>query len=422
MICSVLCVGTELLLGQIQDTNSTFIGEQLAHEGINSYEHRRVGDNPERIARAVTDLLENSDALIVTGGLGPTHDDITREVVAGVMGVDLVINQEVVAQMEALFAKRKRKMTGNNLRQAMVPVGATVIHNPSGTAPGLVCPIEIAGVSKNVYLTPGVPHEMKPMITDFIIPQLVQEAGQTNTIVTRTLKTWGLPESVLAEMLDDIVVRGETGDVKVGFLARGINGIYVKLSTTAETREEALVKISHTENEVVELLGDSLFAYDSDTMESVVTNMLIEKGLTLSVAESLTGGMIASRLVDVAGVSEVLKGAVVSYAESVKSDVLGVDVEDVYSHQCAQQMAAGVRNHLSSAIAISTTGVAGPESVDGHQPGEVFVGLSTEEENLSYDFALGGDRIRVREYAAITALNVLRKHLLGLRYNGQSSK
>lgn len=420
MICSVLCVGTELLLGQIDDTNSTYIGESLSRAGILSYEHRRVGDNAERIAHAITDMLFSADALIVTGGLGPTHDDITREVTADVMGVDLEIDEEIVSEMQDFFARRNRTMSENNMRQAMVPKGATPLKNPLGTAPGLLCPLVVGGKEKTVYLTPGVPHEMKYIMTEYVIPDLISHEDNPNAIVTRTIKTWGLPESGLAETLDDLVVDGESGEVMVGFLTRGINGIYVKLSASASTREQALEKIAPVENKVVELIGDVIYAYDDDTMETVVVDLLISQGKTLSIAESLTGGMISSRLVDVAGVSEVLRGAVVSYAESVKHDVLKVTADDVYSHECAQQMASGVRKHLSTAVALSTTGVAGPDPDDGHQPGEVFIGIADDSGVLSFDFHLPGDRVRVREYATITALNLLRKHLLGLRNDSSS--
>ncbi len=415
MICSVLCVGTELLLGQIDDTNSTFIGEHLSRAGILSYEHRRVGDNPERIAHAMTDMLFSADALIVTGGLGPTHDDITREVTADVMGVELKLDEEIVAEMKEFFAQRNRTMSDNNMRQAMVPVGATPLKNPLGTAPGLLCPVIVGGKEKTIYLTPGVPYEMKYMMTHYVIPDLISHEKNPNAIVTRTIKTWGLPESVLAETLNDLVIDGESGEVMVGFLARGINGINVKLSTTAPTREEALAKITPVENKVVELLGDAIYAFDDDTMESVVVDLLISQGKTLAIAESLTGGMVSSRLVEIAGVSETLLGAVVSYATSVKHGTLNVTVDDVYSHDCAQQMAAGVREQLSSTLGLSTTGVAGPDPDGGHPAGEVYIGISDEHGSFSNEFHLSGDRIRVREYATMTALDMLRKYLITLR-------
>lgn len=417
----MLCVGTELLLGQIYDTNSTCISEQLADAGISCYEKRTVGDNPERIAHAVTSMLETSDALIITGGLGPTHDDITREVVADVMGVDLLVDDDVVTNMKEIFAKRNREMTDNNLRQAMVPVGATLLRNPQGTAPGLKCPVTINGKTKNVFLTPGVPHEMKYMVSEYIIPELKKDAGE-NAIVTRTIKTWGLSESGLAETLDPYVQQGVEGDVKVGFLARGINGIYVKLSAKAATQETALAKITPVETEIVSLLSDAVYGYDDQSMESIVIDLLRTKNATLSVAESLTGGLVMSRLVSIPGASDVLVGGVVSYTNQIKSDILGVTASDVYSHECAQQMAAGVQKECGSNFALSTTGVAGPGADGIHQPGEVFIGIADTHNVVSERFLLGGDRERVREYATISALNLLRWVLLGHQIDNNSSE
>jgi nicotinamide-nucleotide amidase len=408
VICNILCVGTELLLGQIVDTNSSFIAEQLADAGIESYEQRTVGDNPQRIAHVLTSMLGSADAVIVTGGLGPTHDDITREVVAEMMGVELHVDENVMTHMKSIFERRNKDMPESNMRQAMVPEGATVIMNALGTAPGLICPV----ADKFVYLTPGVPHEMKPMVTESIIDHITKQQSDQHVIVTRTLKSWGLSESELADMLADFVEEGESGSVKIGFLARGINGIYIKLSTSAPTHKDAEILIEPVEIRILEMLADHIYATDDETMETIVIDLLQKRSLKLAIAESLTGGMISSRLVDPAGASDVLLGCVVAYDPAVKNNVLEVKVEDVYSDECAQQMADGVRKHLGADIAISTTGVAGPGPDDGHPQGEVFIGISTKEKTFSQQLRLGGDRQRVREYATISAMNLLRQFLL----------
>lgn len=413
MICNILCVGTELLLGQIDDTNSSYIARRLSDAGILSYEHRRIGDNHRRLFSEINSMLDDADVLIITGGLGPTHDDITREVMAEVMGVELNQDDEIVEKMKQHFASRNRDMSSNNLRQAMVPDGARVLSNPLGTAPGLKCLLQHNGVEKITYLLPGVPHEMEFMINEFVIPDLVKRAG-SNVIVTRTIKTWGIPESNLAEMLDKYVQHGETDDIKIGFLARGINGILVKLSTAAVTKESAEEKIKPVENEVLNILGDCVYAFDGETMESVVIDLLRNKKMRLAVGESLTGGMILSRLVDVSGASDVLAGGVVSYSIDVKKSVLGVNADDVYSHECAKEMAQGVKKHLNADIAISTTGVAGPGPDGGHNPGEIYIGISSHSETISEEFSINGDRRRIREYTTITALDCLRKYLTGL--------
>jgi len=412
MRCSVLCVGTELLLGQIYDTNSTYISERLSELGISSFEKRTVGDNAERIASAVVDMLHEADVLIVTGGLGPTHDDITREVLADLMGVDLELDESVASDIEAIFAKRNREMNKNNLRQAMVPIGASVLCNPLGTAPGLQCQLKVGGNAKTVFLTPGVPHEMEHILEASVLPILLSKKQDSNVIITRTLKTWGLGESALAEKLEDLVIQAETGDVKLGFLARGMNGIYIKLSVSSPSIEMAKELIVPIEEKVKEKVGEYVYAYDQETMESKIIDLLKETKSTLSVCESLTGGMVMSRLVEYPGASEVIAGGMVTYQTQVKRKFLNVQAQDIYSHECAQQMAENLRKELKTTFALSATGVAGPDPDGGHVPGEVYVGVSSEEDLFSEGFLLGGDRQRVREYCTITALDVLRKHLL----------
>jgi len=412
MRCSVLCVGTELLLGQINDTNSTYISERLSEIGISSFEKRTVGDNAERIASAVVDILHESDALIITGGLGPTHDDITREVIADIMGVELLVDEDVVADMKAIFAKRNRQMSDNNIRQAMVPIGAKVLRNPLGTAPGLQCPLKVGGEEKTVFLTPGVPHEMKHILEESVFPSLLTMKEDSNVIFTRTLKTWGLPESTIAQELEDLVLQADSGEVKLGFLVRGMNGIYIKLSVSSSSVEMAKELIVPIEEKVKEKVGEFIYAFDEETMESIVIDLLKQSDTTLGICESLTGGMVMSRLIEVPGAGDVLAGGMVTYKTSTKHDVLGVQVDDVYSHECAQQMADKLRKKLNTTFALSTTGVAGPDDEDGHHAGEVYIGVSSKEDLFSEEFSLGGDRQRVREYCTITALNVLRKHLL----------
>src|SRR6186997_2882254 len=237
MRCEVLAVGTELLLGQIIDTNSAWIGEQLAASGIASHRQVKVGDNLARIADALRLALGRADAVIVCGGLGPTHDDITREAMASVMGVELVPDEAVAARIREMFAARNRAMPDNNLRQAMVPDGATVIPQTRGTAPGLVCPVG----DKVAYLVPGVPHEMKEMLERAVLPDLRMRSGETAAIVSRVLRTWGESESGLNERLDDLIARlDEAGNPTLAFLASGWEGLKVRLTARGTTTEEAM--------------------------------------------------------------------------------------------------------------------------------------------------------------------------------------
>ena len=325
MRCEVLAIGTELLLGQIVDTNSAWLGEELAKAGIETYRHERVGDNQARIVESIRQLLASSDALIICGGLGPTPDDVTREAIAEVMGAPLERDEAIVEQIAAMFGSRGREMAANNARQADVPVGASVLPNPIGTAPGLLCPVG----HKVIYAVPGVPYEMQLMVNDHVIPDLLERSGERATILSRTLKTWGTAESTLAEIIGDRV-EAQTNPT-IAFLARGIEGIGVRVTAKAATEEEARALIDAEEQELRSILGDLVFAVDDETMESVVLGLLRDRGLTLGVAESLTGGLVGARICGVPGASDVFLGSVVSYAGEVKREVLGVAADKVVS-------------------------------------------------------------------------------------------
>ena len=409
MRCEVLAVGTELLLGQIVDTNSAWIGEQLAASGVDSYEHRQVGDNQARMVAALRDLLREADAVVVCGGIGPTPDDITREAVAELMGVPLERHDELIAHIASLFGSRGREMPENNLRQADVPKGAAVIPNLMGTAPGLMCPVD----GKVVYVVPGVPYEMQAMFTETVLPDLLSRSGDVATIRSRSLKTWGASESGLAEMIADRV-DAQTNPT-IAFLARGIEGLCVRMTAKAETADEAEALLANEERELRSILGDLIFGVDDETMESVVLERLGARDWTLGVAESLTGGLIGARLADVPGASVAFRGSVASYATEVKRSVLGVTAEHVVSEECAKQMAEGVRDVLGADVGISVTGVAGPAPQDDQPVGTVWFGLSVPGHQAEAVSArLPGDRIRIRQFSTISLLNLLRMRLDGL--------
>ncbi|MGH9283952.1 MAG: CinA family nicotinamide mononucleotide deamidase-related protein, partial [Acidimicrobiales bacterium] len=308
MRCDVLAVGTELLLGQLIDTNSAWIGEQLAAVGIDSHLHVVVGDNQDRVVEVLRWLLDQSDAVLVCGGLGPTPDDLTREAIAEVMGVGLVRHEHLVDHIRDLFMSRGRPMSPSNERQADVPEGGRAIENALGTAPGLACPVG----DKIVYAVPGVPYEMQAMVTDDVIPDLLARVGERATIVSRSLRTWGMAESTLAERIAGLV-EAQTNPT-IAFLARGIEGLYVRLTAKAETESEALKLILAEETELRALLGDLVFGVDDETMEAVVLALLRERGWTLAVAESVTGGLVGARLVDAPGASDTFQGGLVTYA------------------------------------------------------------------------------------------------------------
>lgn len=417
MRCEVVAIGTELLLGQIVDTNSSWIGEHLALAGIDSHFQTKVGDNLDRMVAVLEAALERSDAVIVCGGLGPTQDDITREAIAQVMGVGLELDDEVAARIEHMFSSRGRRMAANNLRQAEVPVGATAIANPQpGTAPGLIAPVG----DKVIYAVPGVPYEMKEIVAGAILPDLVRRAGIASTIVSRTLRTWGESESGLAERLAGrVAVLDGTGNPTLAYLASGIEGIKIRLTAKGASTAEAEALLAEEEAEVRAILGDLVFGVDDETMEHAVLALLRERGLTLGVAESLTGGMIGTRICDVPGASDVFRGSIVAYASDVKFDVLGVPEGPVVSATAASAMAAGARRVLGTDVGVAVTGVAGPDRQEGQDVGTVFVGLDLgplggDAGPEAFEVKLPGNRLQIRQFSVITALSALRARILAL--------
>lgn len=424
MRCDVLAVGTELLLGQIVDTNSSWLGENLAMHGFDSLSQVKVGDNIGRITGHLRRMLNESDAVIMCGGLGPTHDDLTREAIAEVMGVELHLDEDVADVIRHLFSSRNRTMPENNLRQAMVPEGATIIPQTRGTAPGLICPVvidtESGPAERVVYAVPGVPHEMREMFERAILPDLQQRSGEHWTIASRTLRTWGESESGLNERLDDIIHDLDAeGNPTLAFLASGWEGLKVRLTGRAPDEGAAAALLAPWEEKIREVLGDQVFGVDNDTMESVVLDLLRARGWTLALAESVTGGLVSGRLTGVAGASEVFRGTVVSYASEVKFDVLGVEEGPVVTEEAAIAMAEGARKVLGADVGLALTGVAGPSEQDGMRPGTLFAAVALPDGELdrvtSVHVRLPGDREMMRQLSVISALDLLRKRLLDIR-------
>jgi nicotinamide-nucleotide amidase len=414
MRCDVVAVGTELLLGQVVDTNSAWIGEHLAAGGIDSLLQVKVGDNLGRVESVLRDTLADADAVIMCGGLGPTHDDLTREAIAAVMGVELVQDDEVAAVITQLFASRNRYMAANNLRQAQVPVGAIVIPQTRGTAPGLICPVTIDGVDKVVYAVPGVPNEMKEMVERAVLPDLRRRSGDSGVIASRTLRTWGESESGLNERLDPLIARLDVaGNPTLAFLASGWEGLKVRLTAKAATEAEAKQLLDRWDAEVRAVVGQHVFAVDDETMESATLALLRDRGMTLALAESVTGGLVAGRLTAVPGSSDVLRGAIVSYASEVKFDLLEVPEGPVVSEAAAAAMATGVRRMLGADVGMALTGVAGPTEQDGMPVGTLCVGIDDGRVVATRSFRMpGSQREQMRQMSVITALDFLRRHLI----------
>jgi competence/damage-inducible protein CinA-like protein len=409
MRCEVVAIGTELLLGQIVDSNSAWIGEQLALAGIDSHFQTKVGDNLGRIVASIRLALERSDAVILCGGLGPTQDDITREAIAEVMGVKLVRNAAMAGKIEALFASRGRVMAANNLRQADLPEGASFIPEMPGTAPGLICPLG----RQVIYAVPGVPHEMRTMVGGTVLPDLQRRAGVRAVIRSRVLRTWGHTESGLAELLGPRIVElDELGNPTLAFQASGIEGIKVRITAKAADDAAAEAILAEEDARLRPLLGDYVFGQDEQTMESVVLDLLRARGLSLAVAESVTGGLVGARLTAIPGASDVLRGGLVAYASDLKFAHLGVPEGPVVTAEAAAAMAEGVRRLLNADVGIATTGVAGPAEQEGQPVGTVYLGLAHGERVESTVVRLPGDRNRIRQYGVISLLNFLRLSLL----------
>jgi len=409
----VLAVGTELLLGQIADTNGQWLGQQLAAAGVDSHFHQVVGDNRARIVLALRTALARSDGVVVTGGLGPTHDDVTREAIAEVMNVPLERDPMLLERIEAMFRSRQRSMPPSNARQAEVPRGATPIPQAQGTAPGLICPVG----TKVVYALPGVPHELTEMFTRAVLPDLrrrLDDAGETGVIASRVLRTWGMSESRLGELLAGRIAASDAagGNPSIALLASGIEGIKVRITAKGVDAAAATALIEHEEAAVRAVLDEAVFGVDDESMESAVAALLEGRGWSLALAESLTGGLVTARLVGVPGASHWLRGAVVAYVPDVKFEVLGVPVGPVVTGDCAIAMADGARRVLGADVGLSLTGVAGPDEQEGKPVGTVFVGVSLPAGPAeAVELHLPGDRERVRQYAAISSLDILRRRL-----------
>jgi nicotinamide-nucleotide amidase len=418
MRIEIVAVGTELLLGQIADTNSAWLGEHLAAAGVSSHFHQAVGDNHDRMVLAFRTALARSDGIIVCGGLGPTQDDITREAIAEVMNVPLRRDEQVVERISAMFNARHREMPPSNLRQADVPEGADLIPQTKGTAPGLICPVG----HKVIYAVPGVPYEMSDMFERGILPDIqrrMTENGETTgVIISRVLRTWGMSESGLADALADHInqLDGPDSRATIAFLASGIEGIKVRVTVRADDREAAAGFLDAEETIIRGILsavaGDVVFGVDDEAIEDAVARALAVEGLTLGLAESLTGGLASSRLVNVPGASRWFRGSVVSYASEVKFNILEVPEGPVVSEAAAIAMAEGARRVLGADVGLSITGVAGPDLQDGQPPGTVFVGLALPKADAeAVAFTVPGDRDRVRQYATIAALDLLRRRV-----------
>ncbi len=411
MRAEVVGVGTELLLGQIANTNGQWISERLAEIGVDVLFHDVVGDNHERIVEVLRLAAGRSDAVIVTGGLGPTQDDITREAIAELAGVSLVRQPELEDWLRRRFERMGRTMPESNLRQADVPEGAEVIENEGGSAPGLV--VRTNGAT--MFALPGVPAEMRRMMRSTVLPRLAAESGPAG-IASRQIRSVGMAESRIAEVLDDLF-HGSTNPT-VAYLAGG-GEVRVRLTAKAATLGEADALIVPVAEDVRRRLGDVVYSTGDEELEQVVGRDLKAARKTVACAESLTGGGVAKRLTAAPGASEYFRGGAVVYTAEAKERVLGVshetiEREGIVSEACAREMAAGARRLFDADVAVSLTGSAGPEPHDGAQPGTVWIALDGDDVAHARELRMPGDRATVLRWSEQAALDLLRRYLRGL--------
>jgi len=413
MIAEIICIGTELLLGDILNSNAQFLAKQLANLGIAHYYQTVVGDNPDRIKQVLAIATQRSQILIFTGGLGPTPDDLTVATIADFFDTPLIERPEIIEDITKKFARRGRVMTDSNRKQALIPQGANILPNPIGTAPGIIWQ-PVADVT--IMTFPGVPTEMKSMWQETAIPYMQSQGWCEQTIHSRTLKFWGITESGLAEKVAPLL---EMENPTVAPYAN-YGEVKLRISARAKSQELAEKLIVPVEQKIRNIAGIDCYGINDESLATVVGKLLLDRGETLAVAESCTGGGLGSMLTSIPGSSEYFYGGVIAYENQVKITLLDVDREDLIaegsvSHLVAKQMASGVVKKLGSNWGISISGIAGPGGGTDSKPvGLVYIGIASskdEVESFEYRFSHLRNRDWIRRVSASTALDLLRRKL-----------
>lgn len=413
MRAELIFVGTELLLGQIVNTNAAYLGENLANLGVDLYYSSVVGDNLDRIRDTIRSALNRSDLVIITGGLGPTFDDITREGIAAAIGRELVYDPNVMAKIEEHFKRTKHQILPMHKRQAyVISEGCKVVPNSIGSAPGLIISYE----DKWIIATPGVPREMKKMCEEVIFPWIAEKSGKV-AIKSKVLKVSGMGESAVANQINDIVE--SLSNPTIAFLCRP-GEVSIRITAKADDADSAKRMISDVADRVKDKLNENIFGEDDQTMEQVVGSLLLKNHKTLAIAESCTGGLISDRITNIPGSSDYFQGGVIAYSNQLKIDLLGVSSENLKKYGAvssivAQQMAEGIREFANTDYGIGVTGIAGPTGATDEKPiGLVYIGLATEKESYAKEFRFVGDRVSIKLWASQTALDLLRRELIKL--------
>lgn len=411
MTAEILAVGTELLMGQIANTNAQYISQRLAELGICVYFHSVVGDNPARLEETLKRALDRSDIVITTGGLGPTKDDLTKEVIAKTMNRELVFHEEVLEKVRDFFMRKHRIMVKNNEKQAYLPDNCLMIPNLNGTAPG--CIIEEG--KKVIIMLPGPPKEMQPMFCDTVFPYLKQK--KELVLVSKMLKIFGIGESEMESRLIDLIDKQDNPTI-APYVSQG--EITVRVTARCANKEEALQLLNPVVNEIKDRLGSLVYAEEGESLEQVVFNLLKEKQLVMATAESCTGGLLAGKITSLPGASEIFEQGYITYANKAKIDDLGVLEETInkfgaVSNETALEMVNGLKKKTKASVCVSITGIAGPDGGTPEKPvGLVYIGLSVLDKVVCKSFELMGDRERIRHDACMRALDMIRRLILGL--------
>lgn len=406
MNCTILTVGTELLMGQIVNTNAAFLSEELNELGINVLYHLTVGDNPNRLEKIFKDALEFSDIIITTGGLGPTQDDLTKEIISKSLGRELVFHEPTYNKIKDFFDKLNRQMTSNNKKQAYVPKHSIILENNKGTAPGFI----VEADKKIVVSLPGPPREMKGLFFNSVKPYLLNRSKFK--IKSKMIKFFGIGESSLETALEDLITN-QTNPTLATYAKDG--ELSLRITSRGVTEEENDLFLKPVIDEVENRLGRKIYSYDDESLEEVVANMLISNDITISFAESCTGGLLAAKLTSISGISKVLDRGIVTYSNNAKIQELNVDEDILEKHgavseETAAAMANGLKNITKSDICVSITGIAGPTGGTTEKPvGLVYIGVATDGNTFVKKLNLNGDRNRIRNYTALAALDLIRK-------------
>ncbi len=416
MNAEILAVGTELLMGQIANTNAQYISKRLPEVGIGVYYHSVVGDNPARLKEGLKIALSRSDIVIMTGGLGPTQDDLTKETVSELMNRKLVLDQESLNKIETFFNDLNSQMTPNNIKQAYLPEGSKIIRNSNGTAPGCI----IESEQKIIIMLPGPPSEMKPMFDQTVIPYLQEKTSFK--IVSKYLKIFGVGESAMEDKLVDLI-QSQSNPTIAPYAKEG--EVQLRITAMCEKDEDPNAIINPLIQEIYARLGNSVYSDEDKSMAEVAAELLMRNNITISIAESCTGGLISAKLTDIPGVSKVFNRGVVSYSNASKIENLGVKLETLehfgaVSEETAEEMAIGVRILAKTDIGISVTGIAGPDGGNDEKPvGLVYIGLADKDGASVKELRLWGNRERIRNVTALNVFDMIRKYFIQVDRRGE---